>query len=99
MLQLFYHLHYQKLERFHINQIFFHSSRQIELYDETFRPLIDSVLMGFNGTIFAYGQTGTGKTFTMEGQLFSVHYLCVEFDNFVVTYYELFSFSLASIKS
>jgi len=24
-------------------------------------------LKGFNGTIFAYGQTGTGKTFTMEG--------------------------------
>ena len=24
---------------------------------------------GFNCTIFAYGQTGTGKTFTMEGSL------------------------------
>ena len=31
------------------------------------RHLVDSVLNGFNGTIFAYGQTGTGKTFTMEG--------------------------------
>ena len=40
----------------------------MELYDETFRPLVDSVLQGFNGTIFAYGQTGTGKTFTMEGE-------------------------------
>ena len=29
--------------------------------------LVNSVLGGFNGTIFAYGQTGTGKTFTMEG--------------------------------
>ena len=28
---------------------------------------MNSVLGGFNGTIFAYGQTGTGKTFTMEG--------------------------------
>ena len=26
-----------------------------------------SNLQGYNGTIFAYGQTGTGKTFTMEG--------------------------------
>nr|XP_045581612.1 kinesin-like protein KIF3B isoform X1 [Procambarus clarkii]XP_045581613.1 kinesin-like protein KIF3B isoform X2 [Procambarus clarkii]XP_045581614.1 kinesin-like protein KIF3B isoform X1 [Procambarus clarkii] len=43
------------------------NSKQQELYDETFRPLIDSVLCGFNGTIFAYGQTGTGKTYTMEG--------------------------------
>ncbi|KAM4692600.1 kinesin-like protein KIF3B [Rhinophrynus dorsalis] len=42
-------------------------SKQVELYDETFRPLVDSVLLGFNGTIFAYGQTGTGKTYTMEG--------------------------------
>ena len=30
---------------------------------------MDSVLDGFNGTIFAYGQTGTGKTFTMEGKI------------------------------
>ncbi|KAM4737183.1 kinesin-like protein KIF3B [Anableps anableps] len=43
------------------------NSKQIDLYDETFRPLVDSVLLGFNGTIFAYGQTGTGKTYTMEG--------------------------------
>lgn len=43
------------------------NSKQMDLYDETFRPLVDSVLMGFNGTIFAYGQTGTGKTYTMEG--------------------------------
>ncbi|VDK79791.1 unnamed protein product, partial [Onchocerca ochengi] len=42
-------------------------SKQLDLYDETFRHLVDSVLEGFNGTIFAYGQTGTGKTFTMEG--------------------------------
>ncbi|VDN53405.1 unnamed protein product [Dracunculus medinensis] len=43
------------------------NSKQIELYEETFRDLVDSVLNGFNGTIFAYGQTGTGKTYTMEG--------------------------------
>ncbi|XP_072182236.1 kinesin-II 95 kDa subunit-like [Diadema setosum] len=43
------------------------NSKQRDLYDETFRPLVESVLQGFNGTIFAYGQTGTGKTFTMEG--------------------------------
>ena len=37
------------------------------MYDETFHDLVQSVLDGFNGTIFAYGQTGTGKTFTMQG--------------------------------
>ena len=43
------------------------SSTQRDLYDETFRSIVDSVLEGYNGTIFAYGQTGTGKTYTMEG--------------------------------
>ena len=44
------------------------SSKQKDLYDETFRDLVQAVLDGFNGTIFAYGQTGTGKTFTMQGK-------------------------------
>lgn len=44
------------------------TSKQRELYEETFRPLVQSVLEGFNGTIFAYGQTGTGKTYTMQGE-------------------------------
>ena len=30
-------------------------------------PLIKQVLQGYNCTVFAYGQTGTGKTHTMEG--------------------------------
>lgn len=37
------------------------------MYDEVVRPLVSSVLEGFNCCVFAYGQTGTGKTFTMEG--------------------------------
>ncbi|PIO23913.1 hypothetical protein AB205_0037770 [Aquarana catesbeiana] len=52
---------------FTFDAVYDSNSKQVELYDETFRPLVDSVLLGFNGTIFAYGQTGTGKTFTMEG--------------------------------
>lgn len=43
------------------------SSTQQNIYDETVRPLVASVLEGYNGCVFAYGQTGTGKTFTMEG--------------------------------
>uniref|UniRef100_A0AAY4DUI4 Kinesin-like protein n=1 Tax=Denticeps clupeoides TaxID=299321 RepID=A0AAY4DUI4_9TELE len=52
---------------FTFDSVYDWSSKQVDLYDETFRPLVDSVLQGFNGTIFAYGQTGTGKTYTMEG--------------------------------
>ena len=31
------------------------------------KAVVDSALEGYNATIFAYGQTGTGKTYTMEG--------------------------------
>ena len=42
-------------------------STQSEIFDETSKDVVKSVLKGFNGTIFAYGQTGTGKTYTMVG--------------------------------
>lgn len=38
------------------------------VYDTTAAPIVSGVLEGFNGTIFAYGQTGTGKTFSMDGK-------------------------------
>lgn len=44
-------------------------SLQENVYKDTGYPIIESVLQGYNGTVFAYGQTGTGKTFTMEGKL------------------------------
>jgi Kinesin motor domain len=37
------------------------------VYEVCGAPLVESVLEGYNGTIFAYGQTGAGKTHTMEG--------------------------------
>ncbi|GAB1609860.1 kinesin-like protein KIF3B [Argonauta hians] len=52
---------------FTFDSVYDWNSKQRDLYEETFRPLVQSVLEGFNGTIFAYGQTGTGKTFTMQG--------------------------------
>ena len=42
-------------------------STQDQVFQETAMPIVESVVQGYNGTIFAYGQTGTGKTFTMEG--------------------------------
>ena len=41
---------------------------QIEVYRSVVEPLIEQVVMGYNCTVFAYGQTGTGKTYTMEGE-------------------------------
>ena len=40
---------------------------QREIYDQVAFPIVDSIFQGYNGTIFAYGQTGCGKTFTMMG--------------------------------
>lgn len=40
---------------------------KIDVYNAVVSPLLDEVLAGYNCTVFAYGQTGTGKTFTMEG--------------------------------
>lgn len=54
-------------KQFTFDSAYDQSSKQKDLYDETFAALVSSVLEGFNGTIFAYGQTGAGKTFTMEG--------------------------------
>jgi kinesin family protein 3/17 len=40
---------------------------QRNFYEESCFGIVESVLEGFNGTIFAYGQTGCGKSFTMQG--------------------------------
>jgi len=40
------------------------NSSQDQVFDKIARPIVVDVLKGFNGTIFAYGQTGTGKTYT-----------------------------------
>ena len=45
----------------------FLSSEQQEIFAETAYPVCENVIQGYNGTIFAYGQTGTGKTFTITG--------------------------------
>lgn len=52
---------------FTFDSVYGWDSKQGDIYDDAVRPLVDSVLHGFNGTIFAYGQTGTGKTHTMQG--------------------------------
>ena len=49
-------------------QVFGPQSQQKDLYDQAVVPIVNEVLEGFNCTIFAYGQTGTGKTYTMEAR-------------------------------
>lgn len=39
----------------------------MEIYESSCRDIVMSSLDGLNGTIFMYGQTGAGKTYTMLG--------------------------------
>ena len=54
---------------FAFDDVFTSFSTQKEVFDQTLAPVIGDVLAGYESTVFAYGQTGTGKTHTMEGNL------------------------------
>jgi kinesin family protein 5 len=43
------------------------ASRQADVFDYSIRSTVDDILNGYNGTVFAYGQTGAGKSYTMMG--------------------------------
>ena len=49
------------------DHIFDMDSTQDDVYKIAAVPAVESLMSGYNSTIFAYGQTGTGKTYTMEG--------------------------------
>ncbi|KAK1410627.1 hypothetical protein QVD17_37164 [Tagetes erecta] len=51
---------------FKFDRVFTPNDNQVDVFSQA-SPLVTSVLDGYNVCIFAYGQTGTGKTFTMEG--------------------------------
>ncbi|KAM7255154.1 hypothetical protein ACFE04_020395 [Oxalis oulophora] len=53
--------------RRHDLKVFGPKAQQRAIYDQAIVPIVNEVLDGFNCTVFAYGQTGTGKTYTMEG--------------------------------
>tara|TARA_B100000780_G_scaffold197062_1_gene139186 strand:+ start:51 stop:971 length:921 start_codon:yes stop_codon:yes gene_type:complete len=55
------------VKSFQFDAFFDGNTTQEEVYEQVARPIIDGVLDGYNGTLFAYGQTGTGKTYTMLG--------------------------------
>ena len=61
----------QNKTSFKADSVFGSFSTQEEVFDETMPPILKDVIKGFESTVFAYGQTGTGKTHTMEGDISS----------------------------
>ena len=51
----------------HTDRVFDEATRTEHMYSELARSVITSAMEGVNGTIFAYGQTASGKTHTMQG--------------------------------
>jgi kinesin family protein 6/9 len=51
-----------------------HNSSQEDVFAQTSKDIVQSVVSGFNGTIMCYGQTGAGKTFTMSGSTSNYKY-------------------------
>ncbi|KAK1426096.1 hypothetical protein QVD17_14764 [Tagetes erecta] len=58
----------QSDKTFCFDKVFGPGSKQKDFYDQVVSPIVKEALEGYNWTIFAYGQTGTGKTYTMEGE-------------------------------
>jgi len=55
--------------KFNFDRILGMDSTQPEVFSIIAQPLIKDILQGYNATILAYGQSGTGKTHTMEGDI------------------------------
>ncbi|XP_063285495.1 kinesin heavy chain [Pelobates fuscus] len=51
------------------DKVFAPNTSQEKVYNACAKQIVKDVLDGYNGTIFAYGQTSSGKTHTMEGKL------------------------------
>ena len=56
-----------KEQQFFFDYVFDKNTSQQTIYEYTTKNLLSGILDGFNATVFAYGATGAGKTYTMLG--------------------------------
>lgn len=54
---------------FAFDAVYNNTFTQRDIFLQEVQPLADAVLQGYNATVFAYGQSGSGKTHTMTGKL------------------------------
>lgn len=62
-----------KRKSYAFDKVYGQYSTQKDVFRATVKPAVDEALAGYNCTVFAYGQTGTGKTYTMQGELSPEH--------------------------
>lgn len=55
----------ERAQTYSFDNIFPEDADQEKVYNDAVKPFVDCVKKGYNCTVFAYGQTGTGKTYTM----------------------------------
>ncbi|XP_040367655.1 kinesin-like protein KIN-UA isoform X1 [Rosa chinensis] len=53
------------LDTYEFDEVLTEFASQKRVYEVVAKPVVESVLEGYNGTVMAYGQTGTGKTYTL----------------------------------
>ena len=71
---------------FQYDHVFSPSDSNSDVFDVVAAPVVEKCLQGFNGTVFAYGMTGSGKTYSMKGVLHdSAKILFNNLDNSKVT--------------
>ena len=58
-----------EFKKFNFDKIFPENSSQSEIFEITSKNIIDKVISGYNGTIIAYGQSSTGKSYTLSNDL------------------------------
>lgn len=52
---------------FAFDRVYYQGSEQVDVYEFLAQPIVQDAFNGINGTIITYGQTGAGKTYSMEG--------------------------------
>ena len=67
-------------------------------YQKTSKPIVNAVLQGYNGGIICYGETGTGKSYTLKEILPQVEQQIFEYINEADGNNELFKIDLAMIE-
>lgn len=60
-----FHYKDNKIHQLYFDNVFDETTSQARIFEQSCLPIVRDVLKGNNGSLFVYGQTGTGKTYTM----------------------------------